>query len=113
MFDHWQKADAKVIDCRHEGDDVRGTNEFLVEVQPAGAEPFRARVAAEVPIWKMGDLLDFKEPDVGDVVGVEYDPKNHKVRFDFNDPRLSRSTSEAASDARFDAELRGDQAPNE
>jgi len=73
--------------------------EFVVEVHPEGGPAFKAKVGQPYI------STNFWKPDVGEAVGVEYDDKSKRVRFDKSDPRLSARARLAAAKARFDAKL--------
>jgi predicted metal-dependent hydrolase len=52
---------------------------------------------------------NFKHPNEGDIVSVEYDPSSKKVRFDMSDPalqeRASRKAHDEATHARYEQAL--------
>jgi hypothetical protein len=83
---HWISAQGTVVASRASsttGDGTVSIYEFVVDVRTPDGEVFRAKV--EEPRI----ATDFKDPSVGDVVDVEFDPKSRKVRFDKDDPALS------------------------
>ncbi|TAJ48435.1 MAG: hypothetical protein EPO52_09890 [Herbiconiux sp.] len=98
----WQKATGTVVARTIEGTDSDGsmiTYNYVVEIRPAHAEPFRA-------VLKDPRLLtDFVQPIVGRVVGVEIDVDRGVARFDKSDPRLSFKAQQATKDAAFAAAL--------
>jgi hypothetical protein len=97
---NWQKSKATVVAQTIDGSANQGIDyKYVVEVRPEGGEPFRAE--AKLPTI----AVDFKEPRVGDVVGVEFHAKSHKVRFDKSDPQLSFKAYEAARNNSFEAAL--------
>lgn len=72
------------------GDGMVSIREYAVDVRTPEGEVFRSRV--DEPRLAM----DFLAPTVGDVVGVEVNPRNRKVRFDKGDPALSSSAAKKA-----------------
>jgi hypothetical protein len=96
----WQKAKGTVVAKAIDGSVNQGIDhKFVVEIQADGMDAFRA----EVKLPRIA--IDFKEPIVGDVVGVEFDAKSRKVRFDKSDPQLSFKAYEAAGEGNFEAML--------
>jgi hypothetical protein len=96
---HWTPARGLIVDkraVRTTGDGMATIYEFVVEVTTASGEAFRAK-AGEPHI-----AMDFMDPNVGDVVGVEYDAKSHDVRFDKDDPQLSWKAHKKAKSSSFD-----------
>ncbi|HMD44928.1 MAG TPA: hypothetical protein VKG43_02125 [Acidimicrobiales bacterium] len=101
MFGHeWVKAEGTVAAIHHKpGMGGQGVvREFAVDVRPLAGRPVRALV--EEPNIE----IDFRPPDVGDVVGVEVDERG-RVRFDKVDPRLSIRAHDQAGADRFAATL--------
>ncbi|BEP13760.1 hypothetical protein acdb102_20710 [Acidothermaceae bacterium B102] len=99
---HWHAARGVIVDKRvvhTTGDGMASIYEFVVEVTTAGGEVFRAK-AGEPHI-----AMDFKDPSVGDTVGIEYDEKSHDVRFDKDDPQLSWKAWKKAQASSFDQSL--------
>jgi hypothetical protein len=105
----WVKGKAKVIAVdRHsttfsDGAPAVTVDGFVLEVQPADGEPFRANVE---PAGFNHALLhvessNFRHPVEGEIVSVEYDPESRAVRFDMSDPALQ---AKASRHAREDAE---------
>jgi hypothetical protein len=96
---HWEKAEATVV-----GRFVRETAvsrtpryDFLVDVRPFGGSPQRMTIE--------DGPADFDDPSDGDVVGVLYDRKNQRAKWDSSDPWLRDSA--AARRAGGDAEMAG------
>ncbi len=81
------------------GDGMVSIREYVVDVRPAEGEVFRAKV--EEPRIAM----DFMTPSVGAVVRVEFDAASRKVRFDKDDPALSRKAMKKARTDTFDQTL--------
>jgi hypothetical protein len=79
------------------------SSDYVVDVQPADGPLFRAKVSSP------RILGDFRPPTPGAVVGVEYDPKSHEVRFDKDDPAFSMKalskTLHSSLASSFDATL--------
>jgi hypothetical protein len=109
MFGHnWEPAEGTIVDSRitryvpiGQGFNEMPVHEFIVDVRPADGQVFRTTI--EEPTGKV------VPPDVGDVVRVEVDSKNKKVRFDEDDPKLNVRAQAAAlkqaADDRFNTEL--------
>jgi hypothetical protein len=102
---HWVKADGVILAQRQTGIGDTKRTEYVVEVRPADALPFRGKV-------KEPQLnRHFLPPSDGDTVGVEYDPGSQDVRFDSDDGRTNLQVGnrawQAAQEDRFDAALRG------
>ncbi len=82
-------------------------HKYVLEVHPADGEPFRAETKAKVTI--------FDSPNVGDVVHVKYNPKNHDTdlvidgdpRYDPAVKRANRKAQEAQTKANAKALLAG------
>ncbi len=79
---HWEKAEATVV-----GRFVRETAvsrtpryDFLVDVRPYNGSPQRMTIE--------DGPADFDDPSDGDVLGVLYDRKNQRVKWDTSDPWL-------------------------
>ena len=97
----WEKAQALIVEARAQrGGRDTFVHEFIADVTTASGETFRTKL--EDPLFSP----DFLEPDVRDVVGVEFDPKSRKVRFDTSDPQLSIRAHKRAERERFDRNLR-------
>lgn len=104
----WQPARGTVVASRAErttGDGMVSIYEFVVDVRTPEGELFRAKV----PEPRIA--TDFKDPSVGDVVRVEFDPKSHDVRFDKHDPALSWKAFKSNRDREFNSTL--DQPPSD
>jgi len=99
----WEPATATIVSRRvvREGADGRsGTEEWVADVAPGTATPFRT-------VIKMPpDLLgNFWGPSIGDVVRVLWDPKDNHVKFDESDPQLSFKEYRKRQKEQQDAEL--------
>jgi hypothetical protein len=94
---NWQKATGTVLARTIAGADSDGsmiTYTYAVEIRPAGGgAPFRALLTDPRL------LTDFLQPIVGKTVGVEFDEKSGKARFDKSDPQLSFKAYQAGQDA--------------
>jgi hypothetical protein len=107
----WQPAEASVIEAISEprapkniiGQPNVGyedwTYKAVVEVRPAGEAPFRTQMGLPKPVDH------FKFPKEGRV-GVLFDPKSRKVKWDRDDPRVYSDRDEAKRQQDFDAALR-------
>ena len=99
----WEKAQALIVETRpqHTAGGRLDTfvHEFVAEVTTAEGEVFRTKL--EDPYFSP----DFLEPELRDVVGVEFDPKSRRVRFDRSDPGLSIRAQRHARQDRFDRAL--------
>lgn len=121
MFDKKAQAQALILDDEGSGHvvdtDLHGVDwehrKYIVEVRPAGQQPFRVETKAKVPI--------FHAPQVRDLVTVLYDPKNHKTEIQIEgderyDPKLiraKRKQEREAGAARAQALLDGAPVPAE
>ena len=116
MFDKKSQAQALVLDELGYGNvvdtDLHGVDwahyKYILEVRPAGEAPFRVESKSKVPI--------FHHPTQGDVVTVNYDPKNHKAEIQVEgderyDPKLIRQKNKDEKAARAQALLSGAPAP--
>ncbi len=116
MFDKKAEAEALILDDEGPGHvvdtDMHGVDwdhhKYIVEVRPAGGEPFRVETKAKVPI--------FRHPQPGDLVKVMYDPKNHKTGIQIEgdpryDPKLIRAKNKQDREARAEALLSGAPVP--
>jgi hypothetical protein len=73
---------------------------YIVEVQPANGEPFRAETKAKVEL--------ISPPTVGDVLRALYDPESHKVELQLEgDPRYDSKLRKEAKKARREELLHG------
>jgi hypothetical protein len=100
----WESAQATILASRIKsttGDGMVSIREFVAEVRPATAPPFRTTLQ-EPKI-----AMNFRPPDVGVVVGVLVDVKGQRAKFDKSDPTISAKGRSAASDAAFRATLDG------
>jgi hypothetical protein len=99
---HWTQAKGTVVDRRTVGTTSDGqisSSEFIVDVRTSTGETFRAKVKTP------RIATNFMAPTVGMVVGVEYDPGSHKVRFDKSDPALSTKALRMPRRSDFDEAL--------
>jgi hypothetical protein len=114
---NWVKAKGRVVAVdRHSttmDEGVPGSYDtgYVVDVQPTDGAPFRAKVdpaGHHIGSFTI-ESFDFKHPNEGDVVSLEYDPDTKKVRFDMSDPALhrkaSREAESAAAHARYEDAL--------
>jgi len=95
---HWESAEATIVakQVRTAKPGYEPEYDYVVEVRPADGAPLRATIHEGFRGPKGG----FADPAVGDAVGVLYDAKSQKVRFDNSDPRLNRDALEQpAADA--------------
>ena len=85
MFGHdWQQVEAKIVKAAFVPVHKHDANlhyVYVVEVHPAGEEPFRAELVQP----ELGPRFGF--PQEGAVVGVRFDRKSRKVKWDHSDPR--------------------------
>jgi hypothetical protein len=85
VFGHgWERAEATIIKVANvpvHKHDRYTHNEDVVEVHPVGDKPFRAKLGQP----ETGPRFGF--PREGDVVGVKFQPKSRKVKWDHSDPR--------------------------
>jgi len=96
---HWTAAQGHVVDkrtVRTTGDGLVSLYEFVVDVTTGSGEVFRAKVG-EPRI-----ATNFIDPSVGMTVRVEYDEKSRDVRFDKDDPQLSRKALKQNRNSGFD-----------
>lgn len=118
---HWVKAKGRVVAVDRHSTTLQGgrpgsyDNGYVVDVEPPDGQPFRAEVQpAGHYIGSFGvESPNFKHPNEGDVVSLEYDPESKKVRFDMSDPALqekaSRDARDAATHARYEEALQASQ----
>jgi hypothetical protein len=100
---HWEKAEATVV-ARIERVQAVGRTpryDFLVDVRPYGGSPQRMTI--------QDGPANFDDPSDGDVLGVLYDRKSQRVKWDTSDPWLRDSA--AARRAGGDAFAPGAAAP--
>jgi hypothetical protein len=92
LLKHGESADARVLEIDIPGNQSPGaflTHKFVVEVQPAGAEPFQAQVKDAFNV--------FWAPKRGDLLKVRFNPKSRKVAFDLKgDPRYDHTLQKPA-----------------
>ena len=92
LLKHGESADARVLEIDVPGNQSPGaflTHKFVVEVQPAGAEPFQAQVKDAFNV--------FWAPKRGDLLKVRFNPKSRKVAFDLKgDPRYDHTLQKPA-----------------
>jgi len=88
LGEHWVKAQGLVVACREIGSKGLGTwrEEWVVEVHTPEGETFRSPI--KWPLVEHDDF-SFMPVSVGDTVSIEYDPKNHNLRWDKSDPRTN------------------------
>ena len=113
----WVKARGRVVAVDRHSTTMSGgqpgtyDDGYVIDVEPEEGEPFRAQVnPAGHYIGHFGvESLNFKHPNEGDIVSVEYDPASREVRFDMSDPALQEKASRHAHDdavhARYEAAL--------
>lgn len=112
MFDKKLQAEAQILADEGPGHvidtDMHGVewdhHKYILEVRPAGEASFRTETKAKVPI--------FHAPQVGDVVKVSYDPKNHKTEIHIEgdpryDPKIIRANRKQQRTAEAQALLSG------
>jgi hypothetical protein len=94
----WDKAEATIVarDAKFTGDGSVATYTYVADVRLPSGETFRATVH-EPTI-----ATDFWAPSVRDVVSVLVRPKDRKVKFDKDDPRLSVKAFHAAKKKAFE-----------
>ena len=86
--EHWVKAEGLVAASREIGSKNLGTwrTELVIEVHPTEGGVFRS--AIKEPMVEHDDFR-FKPVSEGETIGIEYDPKNHNLRWDKSDPRTN------------------------
>jgi hypothetical protein len=112
-----EQAAASVLDLESSGNvvytDMHGVDwehqKYILEVHPAGEQPFRVETKAKVPI--------FSKPEQGDTVTVSYDPKSRKAELHIEgdsryDPKLIREAKKQHEAARKQALLSGAPIPD-
>jgi hypothetical protein len=99
---NWDKGDATIVarNAKFSGDGSSPSYEFIADVRPPNAAPFRATIKPPTI------ATDFWPPDVGAVVSVLIKAKDGKVKFDKDDARLSVKAYERARDEAFEATKR-------
>jgi hypothetical protein len=97
LGENWVKAQGLVVASREIGSKGLGTwrEEWVVEVHAPDGEVFRSPIK-----WPMVEHDDFSfiPCSVGDTVGIEYDPKNHNLRWDKSDRRINMLAKTPASE---------------
>jgi hypothetical protein len=98
---HWTAAQGTIVDRKASwtGDGMVADYDFVVDVTTTTGQVFRAKV----PTPRIA--IDFREPDIGAIVRVEYDDESRKVRFDKDDPQLSMKAMRESKESSFDASL--------
>jgi hypothetical protein len=112
MFDKKAQAQALVLDELGYGNvvdtDLHGVDwahyRYILEVRPEGQAPFRVESKSKVPITS--------HPTRGDVVTVNYEPKNQKTEIQIEgderyDPKIRREKRKEEKAARAQALLSG------
>ncbi len=90
---HWTPAQGTIVAShvvKTTGDGMVSRREYVVDVRTTQGEVFRAKV--EEPRI----ATDFVPPSVGADVRVDFDAASHQVRFDKDDPSLSRKAMKKA-----------------
>jgi hypothetical protein len=84
---HWEKAEATVVArfVREQAVSRTPRYDFLVDVRPYSGSPQRMTI--------QDGPADFDDPADGDVLGVLYDRKNQRVKWDNSDPWLRDSAT--------------------
>jgi hypothetical protein len=84
---HWEPAEATIIarNPRAQAAGYEPNYDFVLDVRPSTGSPLRVTIHEGFTAPAGG----FRNPSVGEVVGVLYDPKSQRVKFDNSDPRLS------------------------
>jgi len=112
MFEKKTQAEAVILADEGPGGstdtDIHGVHwdhhKYILEVRPAGHDPFRVETKAKVAIGS--------SPHPGDVVTVSYDPKSHKTEIQIEgdpryDPKIVREAKKQQHDAAKQALLSG------
>lgn len=95
----WEAADATII-AKHPRSTAAGYEQrydYVIDVHPADAEAFRTTIHEGF----LGPKGGFADPEIGATVGVLYEPKSRKVKFDNADPRLMSAPEFQSTEARF------------
>jgi hypothetical protein len=98
---HWESAEATIVATQVAVITAAGyvnRLEYAVDVHPAVGTDFR--VTLREPKFIKGG---FHQPQIGDVVGVLFDPKTHDAKFDTSDQRLTITFKEQKERAAFEA----------
>jgi hypothetical protein len=111
MFEAKERAEAVVLEVEPPSAfqaDMSGTEwthrKYILEVRPAGRQPFRVETKAKVPIAE--------HPGEGDTVTVSFEPWNHKTEIHIEgdprwDPKLIREARKEREAVRKQALLSG------
>lgn len=81
---------------------------FVVQLHPAGREPFQAEVHVSPDDWNWEELY---QPQIGDVRGFIFEPVSGETRFDMTDGRNSWTVQRAKADALMGETLKNQPAP--
>jgi hypothetical protein len=102
--DQWIKTQGVVVASRDIGSKALGTwrKEWAVEVHAPDGEVFRSTIK-----WPFSDR-GFWPVSEGETISIEYNPKNHEVRWDKSDPNTNLFAKTPASE-----KARQDQAFND
>ncbi len=94
---NWDRGEATIVarNAKYSSDGSVATYEFVADVSPIDAPPFRAT------IHEPTIATDFWAPSIGDVVSVLIKSKDSKVKFDKDDERLSVKAYEARTKQAF------------
>jgi hypothetical protein len=90
MFERWERCEATVV-ARQVRTSEAGY-EVVLDVVPTSAPPLRVVLDEGTDRSSRG----FREPQVGELVGVFYDVNSRAVKFDDDDPRLSLAAGKQA-----------------
>jgi hypothetical protein len=97
LGEHWVKAQGLVVASREIGSKGLGTwrEEWVMEVHTPDGQVFRSPIK-----WPMVEHNDFSfiPVSVGDTVGIEYDPKNHNLRWDKSERKTNLLAKTPASE---------------
>jgi hypothetical protein len=95
----WIKAEARIVarNSKYSGDGSTPSHTYVADVQLPSEETLRATIN-EPTI-----ATDFWPPNIGDDVSVLVRSKDHKVKFDKDDDRLSVKAFRAAQKRSFEA----------
>jgi hypothetical protein len=102
MFgNNWARAEATVVAKEKRPQNYGHAQEYnyLIDVRPADGPPIRTTIHYGFRAPDGG----FADPAIGDTIGVLYDAKRGKVKFDVDDPRLSLAADKNAEADAFAA----------
>ncbi|HSO97026.1 MAG TPA: SHOCT domain-containing protein [Acidimicrobiia bacterium] len=102
---HWESAEATIVATQVAVTTAAGyvdRLEYAVDVHPADGSAFR--VTLREPKFIKGG---FHQPQIGDVVGVLFDPKTHDAKFDTSDQRLTITFQEQREREAFETAASG------